>query len=39
MLVRERVAFLDGDRCMDEDIGSVVELIGSGGLSALVTAE
>jgi phenylalanine ammonia-lyase len=36
MLVRERVAFLDRDRYMDEDIASVVELIRSGGLSAMV---
>ncbi len=35
-LVRERVAFLDGDRYLDEDIASTVELIRSGRLSELV---
>ena len=37
-LVRERVAFLDGDRYLDEDIASVVDLIQSGALSAVVRA-
>jgi phenylalanine ammonia-lyase len=36
-LVRERVAFLDRDRYLDEDIARTVELIQSGGLSALVS--
>ena len=35
-LVRERVAFMDADRYMDEDIASVVDLIGSGALSSVV---
>ena len=35
-IVRERVAFLDGDRYMDEDIAAVVDLIQSGILSAVV---
>ncbi len=34
-LVRDRVRFLDGDRYMDQDIAATVELIQSGGLSAL----
>jgi len=34
-LVRERVAFLDGDRYLDEDIARTVELIRSGRLSEL----
>jgi phenylalanine ammonia-lyase len=34
-LVRERVAFLDGDRYLDEDIAATVELISSGALSEL----
>jgi histidine ammonia-lyase/phenylalanine ammonia-lyase len=36
-LVRERVAFLDEDRYLDEDIARTVELIQSGRLSALVS--
>jgi len=35
-LVRERVAFLDRDRYMDEDIAATVDLIQSGALSSLV---
>src|SRR5215207_2357490 len=35
-LVRMRVAFLDADRRMDRDIASVVELIRSGELSAVL---
>jgi histidine ammonia-lyase/phenylalanine ammonia-lyase len=35
-LLRERVAFLDRDRYMDEDIASAVKLIQSGALSPLV---
>jgi histidine ammonia-lyase len=35
-LIRARVAFLDGDRRMDRDIASVVELIRSGELSAVL---
>jgi phenylalanine ammonia-lyase len=35
-LVRERVAFVDRDRYLDEDIARTVELIRSGSLSALV---
>jgi histidine ammonia-lyase/phenylalanine ammonia-lyase len=35
-LVRSRVAFLDQDRSMDEDIASVVELIESRALSAVL---
>ena len=38
-LVREVVPFLDGDRYLDEDIARTVELIRSGRLSELVTAE
>ena len=38
-LVRSRVAFLDRDRYMDEDIASLVELIQSGGLSAVVRSD
>jgi len=34
--VRERVAFLDRDRCMDGDIAAVVELVASGELSGLL---
>jgi histidine ammonia-lyase/phenylalanine ammonia-lyase len=34
-LVRERVAFLDGDRYLDADIASTVDLIRSGRLSQL----
>jgi histidine ammonia-lyase/phenylalanine ammonia-lyase len=37
-LVRERVAFLDGDRYLDDDIAATVDLIQSGELSALVAA-
>jgi hypothetical protein len=37
-LVRERVAFMDRDRCMDADIAATVELIASGQLSALIGA-
>jgi phenylalanine ammonia-lyase len=37
-MVRERVAFLDGDRFMDEDIATCVELIQSGTLSELAQA-
>jgi histidine ammonia-lyase/phenylalanine ammonia-lyase len=37
-LVRERVAFLDGDRYLDEDIARTVELIRSGELSKLVAS-
>jgi histidine ammonia-lyase/phenylalanine ammonia-lyase len=37
-LVRDRVAFLDRDRYMDQDIAAVVDLIQSGELSALVAA-
>jgi len=36
-LVRERVAFLDGDRAMDEDIAATVELIRSGTLLEAVS--
>jgi histidine ammonia-lyase/phenylalanine ammonia-lyase len=36
-LVRQRVAFLDEDRYLDEDIARTVELIQSGRLSALVS--
>jgi phenylalanine ammonia-lyase len=35
-LVRSRVAFLDADRYMDEDIASMVDLIQSGALSAAI---
>ncbi|MGY1814170.1 HAL/PAL/TAL family ammonia-lyase [Blastococcus sp. SYSU D00820] len=35
-LVRERIAFLDRDRCMDADVAAAAELIRSGALSALV---
>ena len=35
-LVREQVPFLDGDRYLDVDIATTVELIQSGALSALV---
>jgi phenylalanine ammonia-lyase len=35
-LVRERVAFLDGDRYLDEDIARTVELISSGAFSELL---
>ncbi len=35
-LVRERVAFLDGDRYLDDDIAAVVDLIQSGTLSGVV---
>ncbi len=35
-LLRDRVAFLDRDRYMDEDIASAVSLIQSGALSTLV---
>ena len=35
-LIRARVAFLDGDRRMDHDIASVVDLIRSGELSAVL---
>ena len=35
-LVRERVPFLDGDRYLDVDIATTVELIQSGAVSALV---
>jgi phenylalanine ammonia-lyase len=35
-LVREHVAFLDGDRYMDDDIAATVELIRSGAVSRLV---
>ena len=34
-MLREHVAFLDRDRCMDDDIAAVVELIRSGELSRL----
>jgi histidine ammonia-lyase/phenylalanine ammonia-lyase len=34
-LVRARVAFLDGDRYLDEDIAATVELISSGAFSDL----
>jgi phenylalanine ammonia-lyase len=34
-LVRERVPFLDGDRRLDDDIATIVDLIGSGALSSL----
>ena len=34
-LVRERVAFLDGDRYLDEDIAATVELISTGAFSEL----
>jgi histidine ammonia-lyase/phenylalanine ammonia-lyase len=37
-LVREHVAFLDGDRYLDEDIARTVELIHSGQLSKFVAA-
>ncbi|MBV9166649.1 MAG: aromatic amino acid lyase [Solirubrobacterales bacterium] len=37
-LVRERVPFLDGDRYMDEDIATVVEMIRAGVFSELVPA-
>jgi histidine ammonia-lyase/phenylalanine ammonia-lyase len=37
-LVRERVAFLDQDRYLDQDIARTVELIQSGRLSELVAA-
>jgi histidine ammonia-lyase/phenylalanine ammonia-lyase len=37
-LVRERVAFLDEDRYLDQDIARTVELIQSGRLSELVAA-
>jgi phenylalanine ammonia-lyase len=35
-MVRERVAFLDADRYMDDDIAAVVDLIRSGVLSGVV---
>ena len=35
-LVREHVPFLDGDRYVDVDIATTVELIQSGAVSALV---
>jgi phenylalanine ammonia-lyase len=35
-LVRSRVPFLDRDRCMDEDIAAVVEMIRVGAFSELV---
>jgi histidine ammonia-lyase len=35
-LVREHVPFLDGDRAMDVDIATTVELIQSGAVAALV---
>jgi phenylalanine ammonia-lyase len=35
-LVREHVSFLDGDRYLDVDIATTVELIQSGAMSALV---
>jgi phenylalanine ammonia-lyase len=37
-MVRERVAFLDRDRCMDADIAATVDLIQSGVVSALTGA-
>jgi histidine ammonia-lyase/phenylalanine ammonia-lyase len=37
-LVRERVAFLSGDRYMDTDVAATVGLIQSGALSALAVA-
>jgi phenylalanine ammonia-lyase len=37
-LVRERVAFMDGDRYMDEDIAAVVEMIRGGAFSEFVEA-
>jgi histidine ammonia-lyase/phenylalanine ammonia-lyase len=37
-LVRSRVPFLDGDRYMDEDIAAVVELIGEGAFSGVVSS-
>jgi histidine ammonia-lyase len=38
-LVRARVAFLDADRYMDDDIAAVVDLIRSGSLSAVIRSD
>src|SRR2546421_5150414 len=37
-MLRERVSFLDGDRYMDVDIATAVDLIQSGAVSALVSS-
>jgi histidine ammonia-lyase len=37
-LIRERVAFVDGDRRLDHDLAAVVELIRSGAIRAAVEA-